>query len=161
MKKLRKKVDLSKENILKLKSELWNLVHVKRKRVIEELRRAVAQGDISDSAEYDSAKQEQVEIEERINQIQFLLNNLKIVEQEESDVVAIGKSVRLLDLKSGEERVFKVGTFFDIDVEKNVISNDCPLARSILGKKVGEQVLVQGRNGYSSYWIKIIEVSNT
>lgn len=152
---------LTKKNVEQLKAELKELIHSKRKKIIAELKVARAQGDLSENAEYDVAKQKQVELEARIARIQFLLKNSEIAEEKEKDVVAIGKVVTLLDLKSDAEMSFQIGTFFDIDVEKNIISNNSPLAKSIIGSKVGEQTLIKGRAGQPSYWVKIIKISDS
>lgn len=142
---------LTKENIIKLENELKELIHTQRKKIIVELKRARAQGDLSENAEYDSAKQKQTELEARISKIQFLLKNAQVIEKKKDNLVTIGKVVTLLDLKSDQEMSFKISTFFDIDVEKNIISNNSPLAKSIIGCKVGEQTLVKGRAGQPSY----------
>ena len=155
------KLVLTHKNVTELKTELKHLIHTKRKKIIVELKAARAQGDLSENAEYDAAKQKQVELETRISRIQFLLKNAEIIEEKAEDVVSIGKVVTLLDLKSDEKMSFKIGTAFDIDVEKSVISNNSPLARSIMGRQAGEQTLVKGRPGQPSYWVKILSISDS
>lgn len=155
------KLILTKENVAELKAELENLIHSKRKVIIKELKEARAQGDLSENNKYDVAKEKQAALEKRVAEIQFVLENCQIVRKKQTDVVAIGKTVVLLDLKSDEEMTFKIGTFFDIDVKENVISNNCPLAKSIMGSKVGEQKLIKGRTGQPSYWVKILSISSS
>ncbi len=149
---------LTKQNIHDLKSELENLIHFKRKEIIEDLKQARQQGDLSENSQYDAAKQKQVEIEERIAEINSFLKNHAITSFEKKGVVLIGKTVTLLDLKSNEKIVFKIGTVFDINISKNVISNISPLAKSIIGRKIGDRILIKGKNVVASYWVKILEI---
>ena len=142
---------LTKQNIHDLKSELENLIHFKRKEIIEDLKQARQQGDLSENSQYDAAKQKQVEIEERIAEINSFLKNHAITSFEKKGVVLIGKTVTLLDLKSNEKIVFKIGTVFDINISKNVISNISPLAKSIIGRKIGDRILIKGKNVVASY----------
>lgn len=161
MKAKEKKVTLltlTRQNIKDLKSELKELVYVKRKELLVELKEARSQGDLSENSRYDAAKQKQIEIEERIAEINALLKNAVITNQSRKKVVSIGKKVKLLDLKTNQEMEFTIGTIFDIDVEKNIISNVSSLAKAILKHKEGDKILVKGKDILMSYWIKILKI---
>lgn len=144
---------MTKQNVFDLESERELLVNVKRKQIIKELREARKQGDLSENAEYDAAKQKQSILEKRITEINALLNNYTIVQKKQSLLVKIGKTVTIERLDNHKTLTYKIGTISDINFEKKIISSNSPLAQSILNRHVGEKVFVKGLK--VSYWLKI------
>ncbi|WHP39019.1 MAG: GreA/GreB family elongation factor [Mollicutes bacterium] len=138
------KLILTKQNVFDLESERELLVNVKRKQIIKELREARKQGDLSENAEYDAAKQKQSILEKRITEINALLNNYTIVQKKQSLLVKIGKTVTIERLDNHKTLTYKIGTISDINFEKKIISSNSPLAQSILNRHVGEKVFVKG-----------------
>ncbi|MDR3249862.1 MAG: transcription elongation factor GreA [Mycoplasmataceae bacterium] len=135
---------LSKEKIDALEKELKQLIDVKRPAIIKLLQDARLQGDLSENADYDAAKEEQSTIEARINQIQTFLRNKKIIKDAKSNnsTISIGKFVTYV--KSGKEYTFQIVGEIEANPDENKISNICPLARALLGKSVGDIVKVIG-----------------
>ena len=138
------KLILTKQNVFDLESERELLVNVKRKQIIKELREARKQGDLSENAEYDAAKQKQSILEKRITEINALLNNYTIVQKKQSLLVKIGKTVTIERLDNHKTLTYKIGTISDINFEKKIISSNSSLAQSILNRHVGEKVFVKG-----------------
>lgn len=156
--KIEKKLTITKKNIKELNEELKDLVHNRLKTVIKELKEARKQGDLSENSEYDAAKQKQGQIEERIAEIKNILKNSKVIYIKKTDVVVIGKKVKLLELKTNNHMEFRIGTIFDIDVNVNTISDVSPLAKALIGHKVGDQILVKCNEIQNSYYVKIISI---
>ncbi len=151
-----KKVTLTAVNLKKLSQELRILTKVVRPKIISEIKTARKQGDLSENAEYDAAKQKQSVIEKQIAEINQILNNYHIVEEKDNNVARIGKTVIFKHLGNSQEMKFKIGTFSDFNIEENVISNDSPLGMSVIGKKAGDKAYIKGIKG--SYWIEIVKI---
>lgn len=128
----------------KLEQELEQLKTVKRKEVVERIKIARSFGDLSENSEYDSAKDEQAFVEGRITTLENMIRNAKIIEEsaEASDTVSLGKSVTFIELPDGEEETYTIVGSAEADPFEGKISNDSPIAQSLIGKKVGEQVSV-------------------
>ncbi len=144
-----------------LQEELTNLIEVERKKVIAELQQAREQGDLSENADYDAAKGQQFEIEKRISEIQDILENCKIISDvsKSSDVVSLNSFVEIEDLEDHEKMKIQVVTSIEADPDQNKISNEAPLAKSILNKKAGEVIEVKGIE--QNYKVKILKISTT
>jgi transcription elongation factor GreA len=152
------KVLLSKEKLELLKSEHKNLVEVERPRVIEIIKTARAQGDLSENADYDAAKDQQGEIESRIVEIENILNNYSVInETKKGNVVAIGKTVTIYDESDKETYVYEIVGEIEADPSQNKISNISPLAKAIYGKAVGDRVNVV--NIEKPYSVEIKKIS--
>ncbi|MEQ2526281.1 transcription elongation factor GreA [Robertmurraya yapensis] len=133
----------------KLEQELDHLKSVKRKEVVERIKIARSFGDLSENSEYDSAKEEQAFVEGRITTIENMIRNAKIIEEDElsGDAVTLGRSVTFLELPDGEEETYTIVGSAEADPFEGKISNDSPIAKSLLGRKVGEEVTVQTPGG--------------
>ena len=151
-----KKYPMTKEGKEKLEQELEHLKTVKRKEVVERIKVARSFGDLSENSEYDSAKEEQAFIEGRINLLENMIRNAVIIEESESDIVTLGKSVTFIELPDGEEETYTIVGSAEADPFEGKNSNDSPIAKSLLGKKVGDEVTVNTPGG--EMVVKIINV---
>ncbi|MDR4889041.1 transcription elongation factor GreA [Bacillus sp. HNG] len=133
----------------KLEQELEHLKTVKRKEVVERIKIARSFGDLSENSEYDSAKDEQAFVEGRITTIENMIRNAKIIEEDADSAgkVSLGKTVTFIELPDGEEETYTIVGSAEADPFEGKISNDSPIAKSLLGKHVGEKVTVQTPGG--------------
>ncbi|MCM3599485.1 transcription elongation factor GreA [Robertmurraya korlensis] len=133
----------------KLEQELEHLKSVKRKEVVERIKIARSFGDLSENSEYDSAKEEQAFVEGRITTIENMIRNAKIIKEDElaTDAVALGRSVTFVELPGGDEETYSIVGSAEADPFEGKISNDSPIAKSLMGKKVGDEVTVQTPGG--------------
>ena len=138
--------------------ELQNLKVVKRKEVAQKIKEAREQGDLSENAEYDAAKDEQRDIELRIEELEKLLKNAEVVVEEEIDVnkINIGCKVKLLDVEYDEEMEFYIVGSTEANSLQNKISNEAPVGRALIGKSVGDVVDVETQAGIIQY--KVLEI---
>ena len=143
----------------KLVQELEYLKSVKRKEVVERIKIARSFGDLSENSEYDSAKEEQAFVEGRITTLENMIRNAKIIAESEmaGDSVTLGRTVTFVELPDGEEETYSIVGSAEADPFEGKISNDSPIARSLLGKKVGDQVTVQTPGGEMSVRIVTIK----
>ena len=144
-----KKNILTEEGLAKLEDELQDLKVVKRKEVAAKIKEAREQGDLSENAEYDAAKDEQRDIEIRIEEIEKILKNAEIVTNEDVDAGAIniGSTVRIKDLEFNEEMEYKIVGSTEADVLGNKISNESPVGVALIGSKAGDTIEVETPNG--------------
>ena len=133
----------------KLENELEQLKSIKRKEVVERIKVARSFGDLSENSEYDSAKEEQAFVEGRITSIENMLRNAVIIEGSAASdgIVALGKKVVFQELPDGEEEQYTIVGSAEADPFESKISNDSPIARSLIGKKEGDQVTIQTPGG--------------
>lgn len=138
-----------------LEAELKKLMLEERPAVIRAIEEARAQGDISENAEYDAAKERQSMIEGRIGEIQGKLAGAEVVNPSEikSDRIVFGATVDIIDVETDEKSTYQIVGPDEADVKKNMISIMSPLARSLIGKKVGDLVTVQSPKGDKEYEI--------
>lgn len=143
----------------KLEQELEQLKTVKRKEVVERIKIARSFGDLSENSEYDSAKEEQAFVEGRITTLENMIRNAKIISGNEiqSDEVALGRSVTFIELPDGDEETYAIVGSAEADPFEGKISNDSPIARSLMGKKVGDEVSVQTPGGEMNVRIVLIK----
>ena len=155
---MNKKNILTYEGLKKLEDELQDLKVVKRKEVADKIREAREQGDLSENAEYDAAKDEQRDIEARIEEIEKILKNAEVVVEEDVnlDQINIGCSIRILDLEFDEELEYKIVGSTEANSLKGKISNESPVGKALMGKKVGDTVVVETQAGEISY--KVLEI---
>ena len=153
-----KKNILTYEGLKKLEDELQDLKVVKRKEVADKIREAREQGDLSENAEYDAAKDEQRDIEARIEEIEKILKNAEVVVEEDVnlDQINIGCSVRIYDIEFDEELEYKIVGSTEANSLKGKISNESPVGKALIGKKVGDTVTVETQAGEIAY--KILEI---
>jgi len=149
---------MTKEGKEKLEKELEYLKTEKRKEVVERIKVARSFGDLSENSEYDAAKDEQAFVESRIAQLEKMIRNAVIIEDSNDDpnVVTIGKKVKFIELPDGEEEEYMIVGSAESDPLAGKISNDSPMAKSLLGKRKGDEVVVQTPGGELN--VKIIEV---
>lgn len=154
-----KKNILTYAGLKALEDELQELKVVRRKEVAEKLKEARAQGDLSENAEYDAAKDEQRDIEARIEELENILKNAEVVDATDvdSDKINIGCVVKLFDFEFDEELEFSIVGSTEANSLKNKISNESPLGLALIGKKVGDVVKVETQMGEIEY--KVISIS--
>jgi len=156
-----KKNVITYEGLKKLEDELEELKTVKRKEVAKKIAEAREQGDLSENAEYDAAKAEQLEYENRIEEIEQILKYAEVIVEDEVDVrkVSIGCKVKIMDLEFNDEMEFKIVGSSEANSLKGKISNESPVGKALLGKKTGDTVKVQTKSGTIKYRILTIERS--
>ena len=152
------KVYLTNEGFLEIEEELNYLKEVKRPEVIKALKDARALGDLSENADYDAARNEQAQVEGRISELEKILETAEIIEKRDTDKVGLGTTVvlRYLDEDDDDTEEYKIVGSKEADPSKNKISNESPLARGIMGARVGDECTVESPNG--SYRVEIIEI---
>lgn len=143
-----------------LEDELQDLKVVRRKEVAEKIKEARGQGDLSENAEYDSAKEEQAEIEARIVQLEKMLRNAEVIDEEDinTEIVSLGGRVTLLDVEFDEEVTYMIVGSAEADPSKGKISNESPLGMALLGHKADETVEVDAPDGVITY--KVLKINN-
>ena len=157
-----KKNILTYEGLKKYEDELHDLKVYKRKEVAEKIKEAREQGDLSENAEYDAAKDEQRDIEARIEELEKILKNAEVVVEDEVDLdkINIGCQVKILDLEVSEEMLFKIVGSTEANSLKGKISNESPLGKALIGKKVGDVVDAETPVGILQYKVLEIQRSN-
>lgn len=128
----------------KLADELDFLKTVKRKEVVERIKVARSFGDLSENSEYDSAKEDQAFVEGRIVTLESMIRNAVIIEgnEQDNDIVSLGKTVSFIEVPDGEEETYTIVGSAEADPIEGLISNDSPIAKSLIGRSVGDQVKV-------------------
>ena len=156
-----KKNILTSEGLKKLEDELDDLIVVKRKEVAQKIKEAREQGDLSENAEYDAAKDEQRDIEARIEEIEKILKNAEIVDEDEVnlDTINIGCQVKILDCEFDEELTYKIVGSTEANSLKGKISNESPVGKALIGKKVGDLVSVETQVGVVQY--KVLDIQRS
>lgn len=157
-----KKNILTYEGLRKYEDELHELKVVKRKEVAQKIKEAREQGDLSENAEYDAAKDEQRDIEARIEDLEKILKNAEVVVEEEVDTekINVGCKVKLLDISYNEDCEYKIVGSTEADSLKGKISNESPVGKALIGAKVGDTVTVETQAGTIQYRILEIQRSN-
>ena len=155
-----KKNLLTREGLKKYEDELQELKVVRRKEVSQKLKEARAQGDLSENAEYDAAKEEQRDIEARIFELEQLLKTAEVVdvdtENASDKVVAFGHTVKLLDKELKQERIVTIKGASEADSISGSISNESPLGKALIGAKKGETISVEAPIGVIKY--KVVDI---
>ena len=153
---------LTYAGLQKLEAELHDLKVVKRKAVAEKIKEAREQGDLSENAEYDAAKDEQRDIEARIEEIENILKNVEVVVEEEVDLdkINVGCKVRLYDCEFEEEVEYRLVGSTEANSLEGKISNESPLGMALIGQAAGQEVQVETQAGVISYKILEIQRSN-
>lgn len=153
-----KKTKITYEGLKKLEDELSELKIVKRKEVAQKIKEARELGDLSENAEYDAAKDEQRDIEARIEEIEKILKNVEVVDEDEVDLskVSIGCKIKIKDLEFDDELEFKIVGSTEANSLKGKISNESPVGKAVEGRKVGDIVEVEAQDGIIKY--EILEI---
>lgn len=144
-----KKNLLTREGLRKLEDELQDLKVNRRQEIAQKIKEAREQGDLSENAEYDAAKDEQRDIEARIEEIEKILKYAKVADEEEVEqgVVNFGSEVSILDIDMDEVNTFKIVGSTESNILEGKLSNESPLGMAILKKRVGETVTVEAPDG--------------
>ncbi len=156
-----KKNILTKEGLAKYEEELHELKTVKLKEVAEKLKEAREQGDLSENAEYDAAKDEQRDIAARIEVIEKILKNAEVIDDSDVDInkISIGCTVKLKDLEYDEEIEYKIVGSSEANSLKGKISNESPVGKALIGAKKGQTVAVETQAGVFKYKVLGIQRS--
>jgi transcription elongation factor GreA len=150
---------ISPEGATKLRDELHNLKSVERPRVIQMIATAREHGDLSENAEYHAARERQSFIEGRVKEIEDKLARAEIIDPSQlaGDRVAFGATIKVQNVETGEESTYRILGADEADVNQGILGVTSPLARSLLGKEVGDEVKVRMPGGERKY--EILEVS--
>ena len=153
-----KKNILTYAGLKQYEDELQNLQVFKRKEVAQKIKEAREQGDLSENAEYDAAKDEQRDIEARIEELEKLLKNAEVVVEDEIDLdkINVGCKVKVKDLEYDEDMEFYIVGSTEANSLQNKISNESPVGQALIGKKVGDVVDVETQVGVIQY--EVLEI---
>ena len=154
-----KEYKLSAERLAELKEELTYLKTVREKEVADQIKEARSFGDLSENSEYDEAKNEQGKLYSRIAEIEEILSNYVVIEESEeaNDKVRIGCTITVLDVEFNEKETYQVVGSQEADPMNGRISEESPFGKALLGKSVGEDVVVEAPAGTIHY--QIVEIS--
>ena len=151
-----KEVYVTASGLEDMKQELDNLINVRRPEVINALKEARALGDLSENAEYDAARNDQAIVENRIKELEVLIEKAKLIDDVSTDKVTIGTNVKIEYVEDGEIDTYSIVGSTEADPFANKISNESPIAQAILGLEVGSVASVESPNG--KYDVKIVEI---
>ena len=149
--------ELTENGLQNLKDELEHLKNVDRPANIEAIKEARAQGDLSENADYDAARNEQAQVEARIKELEYMIEHAIIIEDAPKDVVGLGSTVEIEYVEDGDTDEYKIVGSLEADPFENKISDESPIGASLSGKKVGDVVKVPSPNG--DYEVKIVKIS--
>lgn len=154
-----KQTVLTKEGLKNLEDELEHLKSVTRKEIAEKIKVALSFGDLSENSEYDEAKNEQGIVEARIAEIEATLKNVKILDADEisTEHISLGNKVILESLDDGKVLKISLVGSKEVDMKKMKISDESPIGKACMGKKLGEEIVVEAPNGIKRYVIKEID----
>ncbi|MDO5390162.1 MAG: transcription elongation factor GreA [Eubacteriales bacterium] len=153
-----KKNLLTYAGLKKLEEELHDLKVVRRKEVAQKIKEAREQGDLSENAEYDAAKDEQRDIEARIEEIEKILKNAEVVVEDEVDLgtISVGCKVKVHDMEYNEDMEFKLVGSTEANSLQGKISNESPVGKALIGAKMGDIVNVEMPSGVMQY--KVLDI---
>ncbi len=153
-----KKNIMTYEGVQKYQDELNHLKQVSRHEVAQKIKEAREQGDLSENAEYDAARDEQRDIEARIEELEKILKNVEVVDEEEVDLdtINIGCKIKILDIEFNEEVEYKIVGSTEANSIKGKISNESLVGKALMGRKIGDQVDVDTPAGVVSY--KVLDI---
>ena len=153
-----KKNILTSEGLKKYEDELEHLKVVRRKEVADKIKEARGQGDLSENAEYDAAKEEQRTIESRIEEIEKILKNAEVIDEDEIDKekISIGCKVKVRDMSEKEDVIYRIVGSTEANSLKGKISNESPVGKALIGLKVGQTAAVETPAGVFKY--KVLEI---
>ena len=154
-----KTIKITDEGLKKLEEELETLKTVGRADIAEKIKVARGYGDLSENSEYDEAKNEQAKLEARIVEIEAMLKNVEIIEdiKGKAKTVVIGVKVKVIDEEYGEEEEYRVVGSTEANSREGKISDESPMGKALLGKKIGDEVTVEAPGG--EFKVKILEIS--
>ncbi len=155
-----KKRILTAGGLRALEDELQELKGPGRKLIAQKIKEAREQGDLSENAEYDAAKEEQRAMEARIEEIEEIIKNAEIIDESviDRDIVSIGSTVRFLDVMLNEEEVFKIVGSTEANLLEGKISNESPVGKALLGHKKDDRIMVETLDGTTEEYV-ILEIT--
>ena len=147
------------EGKAKLEAELEELKVVKRKEIVERIKIARSYGDLSENSEYESAKDEQAFVEGRITTLEKMIRFAEIIDDNnvDKDIVSLGRKITFIELPNGEEESYTIVGSAEANPIEGKISNDSPIAKGIIGKKLNDEVVIQTPGGDMKVRITKIE----
>ncbi|MDD2433721.1 MAG: transcription elongation factor GreA [Bacilli bacterium] len=151
------KILLTKEGLQQLQDELDNLKNVERQKVIDELKDARAQGDLSENADYDAARNRQSQVESRINEVEHIIANAEIIEasKKSKTIVHLASTVTILDKSDNEKAVYTIVGPVEANPTKGKISNEAPIAIALMGHSKGDVVTIKVKKPYD---VEILDI---
>ena len=154
-----KQTVLTQEGLKNLEDELEHLKTVTRREIADKIKVALSFGDLSENSEYDEAKNEQAKIEARIVEIEAMLKHVEIIEDVKGNAktVMVGVKVKVLDEEYGDECEYRVVGSTEADPQNGKISDESPVGKALLGKKIGDEVIVEAPGG--EFKLKVIGIS--
>ena len=151
------KIYLTNEGFLEIEEELNHLKEVKRPEVIKALKDARALGDLSENADYDAARNEQAQVEGRIKELEILLEKAELIEKKDTDTVGLGTTVKIKYIDDDDDiEEYRIVGSKEADPSNDKISNESPLAKGVMGHKVGDICVVESPNG--NYNVEILDI---
>ncbi len=147
---------ITKEGLDKLNNELDNLKKVVRPEVIDQIKEARAQGDLSENAEYHAAREKQAQVEARIKELEYLIENSTLIEGKSKDKIGVGSTFEIEYVDDNEVEEYTIVGSTEADPFENKISNESPIAIAVMNKKVNDIVSVESPSG--SYDVKIVSI---
>lgn len=156
-----KQFKLTEEGLKQREEELEYLKSVKRKDIADKIKVALSFGDLSENSEYDEAKNEQAQVESRILELETILKNVVIIDESEisTDVIKIGVKVKLLDIDLNEEEEYQIVGSTEANPFKGSISDESPVGKAMLGKKIGDVVDIEAPGGMIRY--KVLDIAKS
>ena len=153
---------LTGEGLQRYEDELRELKDVRRKEIAQKIKEAREQGDLSENAEYDAAKDEQRDTEARISELETIRKNVEVVDDDDitADKVMVGSTVTIFDIEFAEELTYKIVGSTEVDSLNGKISNESPVGKGLIGAHVGETITVQTPAGESAYKVLDIKAPN-
>lgn len=149
---------LTSEGFLKLEEELNELKMVKRPQIIQAIKDAREQGDLSENADYDAARSDQSDLEARIKKLEYMIEHAKIIETDSDEgTVSVGSTIKISYIEDDEVEEYQIVGLLEANPFENRISNESPIGKAVLSHKVGDVVSVESPNG--SYDVKILAIN--
>ena len=144
---------MSREGYEKMKAELNRLITVERPEIAQKLKEARSYGDLSENAEYDEAKNDQAQLEAKIQQVQYILDHAEIIEDEDINLeeIGMGSIMTIKDVETGEVEELKIVSTNEANFLENKISDESPIGKAALKKRVGDVFIVESPNGELRY----------
>lgn len=152
---MEKDIFFTPEGLEKIENEIEYLKTVRRKEVSERIKVALGYGDLSENSEYDEAKNEQAQVEERIAKLEMMVRNARIIDEKDlnTDVVNIGSSVKVRELDTMDEDEYTIVGSAEADPLEGKISNESPVGSKLIGNRVGDVIEVEVPDGIIKYEI--------
>ena len=146
---------MTAEGYLEAETELNELKNVRRLEIIDAIKEARAQGDLSENADYDAARNEQAQLESRIKELEYKLEHCEIVDNQDKHIANVGSTI-VIEYEPGDDEEYKIVGSLEADPFNNKISNESPIGKAVIGHKAGEVVSVESPNGTYDVTLKSV-----